>query len=339
MLDKYKVRISNEMYNELKYKLLSDNIKYENKLNKNQFYCKILKYFCVSYNKMLPIIKQKLQNYISNKNTRLYVSNQINYAFYNEKYSDYNTETLNREIFFYVSKENFDLFATIEKDFLTEETTFSDFVRTAFNYFLSLNDNTQNLILCSDELFIIQKAIDNQNILEVNGEYIIPLFCKPDARESIYYLTGLKINKDKSKAYYNIKINDINTIITTEYEYDKRKIKNEDINNLAILALFPDDLEKQISVNFKLTNKGVDILLKNKDSYDLYYTQSDDNPYGDFMPEIQADGYTIEHEVEDSEEFLLHYFKSFGKEVKIISPESFKEKLKEYYKEALKALE
>ena len=322
--DKYKIRISNRLDSFLNVDMKTFNFyKPNDKVNKNKFYSMVINGMYEYYLNDNNIIFNTLCDEAPNdKNFNKNLADSINKNLLKTHHSDLSDFLHPVDIYIQTTKENQDTFNKIEANSLKNET-FSEFVRNLLIKYISLPMYLREMIIFKDNYHLLKYSFkESIEILVTNNDNEQYLFRQFGAclngDETNYYFIG-EIVIDNLTELKSFKLSDIKHITLTDNYYMFTKEKLEYISSKIIHGPeLIDNNEDNIVLQFDDT--GVDMYFKNEHGRPLYIDCNEDTNIFTFQ---------------FNEDKMFNYLKIFGKHVKVITPLSLKNKLKDFYKSAI----
>lgn len=324
MIDKIKVNLSYYVYNVLIQDMIKFNFFKPNKdLNRNSFLNTIIINFYDYKLKKREEIKEKLINEailtdISSKNKKIMIeaASIIMDDYYNEDLTSQNHEYY---FIIYPTKTTQSFFDEIYLNEIENKTTFSSFIRKILNEYAYKPQSVREEIAKKEVFDLTIKAIKQNNVITVFSEkekfQIFPYEITKNKEETHNYLFGLNLDS-KNKSPIAIKLSNINQLILLKESYILKLNEKIHLDNLKETGV--EYISKEIlKVTIELTHGG-ERMIKFKTSGKPLVEQVYDNLYLVFATEAS----------------FLNYFKSFGKELKILDNDELKEKLALFHKEA-----
>ena len=322
--DKYKIRISNRLDSFLNVDMKTFNFyKPNDKVNKNKFYSMVINGMYEYYLNDNNIIFNTLCDEAPNdKNFNKNLADAINKNLLKSHHSDLSDFLHPVDIYIQTTKENQDTFNKIEANSLKNET-FSEFVRNLLIKYISLPMYLREMIIFKDNYHLLKYSFKESIEILVttndNEQYLFRQFgaCL-NGDETNYYFIG-EIVIDNLTELISFKLSDIKHITLTDNYYLFTKEKLEYISSKIIHGPeLIDNNEDNIVLQFDDT--GVDMYFKNEHDRPLYIDCNEDTNIFTFQ---------------FNEDKMFNYLKIFGKHVKVITPLSLKNKLKDFYKSAI----
>ena len=322
--DKYKIRISNRLDSFLNVDMKTFNFyKPNDKVNKNKFYSMVINGMYEYYLNDNNIIFNTLCDEAPNdKNFNKNLADSINKNLLKTHHSDLSDFLHPVDIYIQTTKENQDTFNKIEANSLKNET-FSEFVRNLLIKYISLPMYLREMIIFKDNYHLLKYSFKESIEILVttndNEQYLFRQFgaCL-NGDETNYYFIG-EIVIDNLTELKSFKLSDIKHITLTDNYYLFTKEKLEYISSKIIHGPeLIDNNEDNIVLQFDDT--GVDMYFKNEHGRPLYIDCNEDTNIFTFQ---------------FNENKMFNYLKIFGKHVKVITPLSLKNKLKDFYKSAI----
>ena len=322
--DKYKIRISNRLDSFLNVDMKTFNFyKPNDKVNKNKFYSMVINGMYEYYLNDNNIIFNTLCDEAPNdKNFNKNLADSINKNLLKTHHSDLSDFLHPVDIYIQTTKENQDTFNKIEANSLKNET-FSEFVRNLLIKYISLPMYLREMIIFKDNYHLLKYSFKESIEILVttndNEQYLFRQFgaCL-NGDETNYYFIG-EIVIDNLTELISFKLSDIKHITLTDNYYMFTKEKLEYISSKIIHGPeLIDNNEDNIVLQFDDT--GVNMYFKNEHGRPLYIDCNEDTNIFTFQ---------------FNEDKMFNYLKIFGKHVKVITPLSLKNKLKDFYKSAI----
>ena len=322
--DKYKIRISNRLDSFLNVDMKTFNFyKPNDKVNKNKFYSMVINGMYEYYLNDNNIIFNTLCDEAPNdKNFNKTLADSINKNLLKTHHSDLSDFLHPVDIYIQTTKENQDTFNKIEANSLKNET-FSEFVRNLLIKYISLPMYLREMIIFKDNYHLLKYSFKESIEILVttndNEQYLFRQFgaCL-NGDETNYYFIG-EIVIDNLTELISFKLSDIKHITLTDNYYMFTKEKLEYISSKIIHGPeLIDNNEDNIVLQFDDT--GVNMYFKNEHGRPLYIDCNEDTNIFTFQ---------------FNEDKMFNYLKIFGKHVKVITPLSLKNKLKDFYKSAI----
>ena len=322
--DKYKIRISNRLDSFLNVDMKTFNFyKPNDKVNKNKFYSMVINGMYEYYLNDNNIIFNTLCDEAPNdKNFNKNLADSINKNLLKTHHSDLSDFLHPVDIYIQTTKENQDTFNKIEANSLKNET-FSEFVRNLLIKYISLPMYLREMIIFKDNYHLLKYSFKESIEILVttndNEQYLFRQFgaCL-NGDETNYYFIG-EIVIDNLTELISFKLSDIKHITLTDNYYMFTKEKLEYISSKMIHGPeLIDNNEDNIVLQFDDT--GVNMYFKNEHGRPLYIDCNEDTNIFTFQ---------------FNEDKMFNYLKIFGKHVKVISPLSLKNKLRDFYKSAI----
>lgn len=322
--DKYKIRISNRLDSFLNVDMKTFNFyKPNDKVNKNKFYSMVINGMYEYYLNDNNIIFYTLCDEAPNdKNFNKNLADSINKNLLKTHHSDLSDFLHPVDIYIQTTKENQDTFNKIEANSLKNET-FSEFVRNLLIKYISLPMYLREMIIFKDNYHLLKYSFKESIEILVttndNEQYLFRQFgaCLNDDETNYYFIGEIVI--DNLTELKSFKLSDIKHITLTDNYYMFTKEKLEYISSKIIHGPeLIDNNEDNIVLQFDDT--GVDMYFKNEHDRPLYIDCNEDTNIFTFQ---------------FNEDKMFNYLKIFGKHVKVITPLSLKNKLKDFYKSAI----
>lgn len=324
MIDKIKVNLSYFVYNVLIQDMIKFNFIKPNKdVNRNSFLNTIIVNFYDYKIKKREEIKEKLINEailtdISSKNKKIMIeaASIIMDDYYNEDLTSQNHEYY---FIIYPTKITQSFFDNIYLNEIDNKTTYSSFIRKILNEYAYKPQSVREEISKREIFDLIKLAIKQNNAVTVFSEKekfkIFPYEIIKNKEETHNYLYGLNLNS-KNKSPMTIKLSNINQLIILNENYILQIDEKIHLDNLKETGV--EFISKEIlKITIELTHGG-ERMIKFKTNGKPLIKQVYDNIYLVYTTEAN----------------FLNYFKSFGKEFKILDNDNLKEKLALFYKEA-----
>ena len=322
--DKYKIRISNRLDSFLNVDMKTFNFyKPNDKVNKNKFYSMVINGMYEYYLNDNNIIFNTLCDEAPNdKNFNKNLADSINKNLLKTHHSDLSDFLHPVDIYIQTTKENQDTFNKIEANSLKNET-FSEFVRNLLIKYISLPMYLREMIIFKDNYHLLKYSFKESIEILVttndNEQYLFRQFgaCLNGDETNYYFIGELVI--DNLTELKSFKLSDIKHITLTDNYYMFTKEKLEYISSKIIHGPeLIDNNEDNIVLQFDDT--GVNMYFKNEHGRPLYIDCNEDTNIFTFQ---------------FNEDKMFNYLKIFGKHVKVITPLSLKNKLKDFYKSAI----
>ncbi len=221
-----------------------------------------------------------------------------------------------------VSGASYNVIQKIENNLL-QDKSLSGYIKDMFSSYLSIPRSRREEIIFRDTYEDIRKAISEHRLLTFTSSVndmkftVEPYLIAPSKEEQCSYLlcAGAKDRKQKTFRISRMR----NTFVTSD-EFAPDKKLEESFELIAVRS--PHSASPDIHAVVRLTEAGMRkfrLIVKNRPS----------------VTKIEGDLYHFDW----SELQLEDYFKRFGKDAVVIRPKSLKNKLRNYYEQALNAYE
>lgn len=219
-----------------------------------------------------------------------------------------------------VSGASYNVIQKIENNLL-QDKSLSGYIKDMFSSYLSIPRSRREEIIFRDAYDDIRKAISEHRHLtfvsSVNGMKftVEPYLIAPSKEEQCNYLLCAAVRDRKPKTFRISRMR--NTFVTSDVFSVDEKLE-ESLGRIAVRS--PHSASPDIHAVIRLTEGGMRkyrLIVKNRP----VVTKTDGALYHFDWPELQ----------------LEDYFKRFGKDAVVVRPKSLKNKLRNYYGQALEA--
>ena len=221
-----------------------------------------------------------------------------------------------------VSGASYNVIQKIENNLL-QDKSLSGYIKDMFSSYLSIPRSRREEIIFRDAYDDIRKAISEHRHLtfvsSVNGMKftVEPYLIAPSKEEQCNYLLCAAVRDRRPKTFRISRMR--NTFVTSDVFSVDEKLE-ESLGRIAVRS--PHSASPDIHAVIRLTEGGMRkyrLIVKNRP----VVTKTDGDLYHFDWPELQ----------------LEDYFKRFGKDAVVVRPKSLKNKLRNYYEQALEAYE
>ncbi len=318
MTEKYKIYIPEEMKSRLINDAeLFDFEKKDGSINLNAFLKELLVTYFDQYREtkanLLDSILSDLSEYssISSDDANAIADKIINTYM---RSSEFKTER-NTAVTLTVSGSSLDVMRSIENNLLTQ-VSLSQYINDLFSSYLSISRNHREMIIFRDTFDELNDAITNTNIITFSSTSVPdlvftvrPYMIAASKEEQCNYLLCVDNTTGVPRTF---RISRIHALYTTPEKFVPDENIRKELQEAAIRS--PHSVSKNVEAEVRFTDKGIQkfrVVTKNRPDV----LRKDGNTYYFYWPARQ----------------LEEYFKRFGKDAIIVSPEECHESMKVYY--------
>ena len=322
MTEKYKIYIPEDM----KSRLMNDAelfefTKKDGSINLNAFLKELLINYFDEYRDrkkhLLDTILSDLSEFpsISKEDAEAIADKIINTYMKDDKYrSDRNTA-----ITLTVSGRSLDVMRAVENNLL-KDISLSQYINDLFSSYLSIARNNREMIVFRDTFEDLNKAIRNRNIITFSSISatdlvftIKPYIIAASKEEQCNYLL---CTDNREGLLRTFRISRIKALYTTSDTFEIDEDVRARLQEIAIRN--PQSASKNVEAEVHLTDRGIQkfhVIVKNRPDV----LRKEGNTYYFNWPKRQ----------------LEDYFKRFGRDAVIVSPEECRESMRAFYGRAL----
>lgn len=326
-MEKVKVNLSYSNYSTLIHDAETFGFyKPNGEVNKNHFYNEVVKaLYLERHNKSEAIrnfYKNELSQHIYDNDIINDLVSKISRSI-NNATNDFENQYHDYSILIRPSKAYENIYETIFETHLIDDTI-SNYFRNLFFEYCSLEQDDREILLFNNLYQQIMDAIYNKKIIKikVGGMYykFIPYAVAKTKEKLFNYVVGFTLNKHNEKFLASYHLYKIESIIEVN-EYVE--LEDYEINKLDQLII----KGPQYKIDY-YTSACIELTKEGQRMWKLLYlnrpntTKIEDNKYYFDCSIIQ----------------LEQYFVRFGKNAKVIYPNTLKFKLRKFYKEALNSI-
>ena len=324
MTEKYKIYLPEET----KQRLMNDAelfefVKKDGSVNLNAFLKELLVNYFDQYRntkaRLLETIRSDLAEYssISAKDINS-IANQIINTYIQA--SEHKTSR-NAAVTFTVSGRSYEIMLSIEKNMLVD-ISLSQYMNDLFRSYLSISRSDREAIVFRDSFTELNDAIKSNRIITFSSTAvpellftIRPYMIAASKEEQCNYLLCAD---DRSGLPRTFRISRIHALYTTSKTFKRDEKLLNDLREVA--ARSPHSASLSVEAEVRLTDRGIQkfqVITKNRPAVE----RKDGNTYYFNWPQRQ----------------LEEYFKRFGEDALIVSPESSREFMRIFFSKAKKA--
>ena len=324
MTEKYKIYIPEEM----KFRLMNDAelfdfLKKDGSVNLNAFLKELLVNYFDQYRERKD---QLLSTILSDLNTFHSISKEDAAAIADKIINTYmksaeTKETRSCAVTLTVSGRSANVMQAIENNMLAE-VSLSQYLNDLFSSYLSIPRNHREMIIFQDVFDDLNAAINRSSVITFSSTTapgliftVRPYMIAASKEEQCNYILCADNETGLSRSF---RISRIRALYLTGEKFSHDENTQVELQKIATRS--PQSATKNVDAEVRLTDRGIQkfrVILKNRPDV----LRKDGNTYYFNWPKFQ----------------LEEYFKRFGKDAVIVSPEECRESMKIFYGKAIEA--